>query len=100
MEGIAEEGIEVKEINKDHFLMREGDESGQLYIVKSGQFAILIKKGDIEKEIQLIGENGMIGEMSFIDGSTRSASVRATELSSVYVIPKEKFDEYFKNLPR
>lgn len=100
MEGIAEDGIKVREVNKDHFLIREGDESSHLYIVKSGNFAILINKGGAEKEIQNIGENGMIGEMSFIDGSKRSASVRAKELSSVYEIPKENFDKFFKKLPR
>ena len=94
------EDIETKKIKKGQFLLREGEKSSQLYIVKAGRFSVLKNKGGVEREIQVIGEHELIGEMSFIDNSPRSASIRALHDSEVYIIPRSKFDVMFKDLPR
>lgn len=94
------QGIEVLQVKKDNFLLREGEKSNEMYIVKSGKFSIIKKKVGSEREIETVGERQIIGEMSFIDNSSRSASVKALADSEVYVIPREKYVQIFKGFPR
>jgi CRP-like cAMP-binding protein len=41
-----------------------------------------------------------MGEISFIDGSPRSASVIAEELTSVYVLPFDKVNQMMEDDPQ
>tara|TARA_Y100001954_G_scaffold69434_1_gene75981 strand:+ start:25166 stop:25516 length:351 start_codon:yes stop_codon:yes gene_type:complete len=81
------------------FLMREGEESSTMYLLIKGQLEVLKRKGDTEKPIGKINEGDLVGEMSFLDNSPRSASVRASENSEIFPIPRESFDETFLELP-
>ncbi|MEC7183104.1 MAG: cyclic nucleotide-binding domain-containing protein [Bdellovibrionota bacterium] len=77
------------------FLMREGEESNTMYLIVKGQLEVLKRKGDIEKPIGQINEGDLVGEISFLDNSPRSASVRALTNSEILPIPRESFEETF-----
>ena len=86
-------------IEKGKFLMREGEESSTMYLLLRGQLEVLKRKGDAEKSIGQINEGDLVGEISFLDNSPRSASVRALKNSEVFPIPRENFQEVFSSLP-
>jgi CRP/FNR family transcriptional regulator, cyclic AMP receptor protein len=98
--GLQEGLAECKTISKDNLLIKEGDESNEMYVVKKGKFSIIKNIGGTETEIQTLGVYEIIGEMSFIDGSVRSATVKALEDGEVWVIARDKYDILFKSLPR
>ena len=79
--------------------MREGEESSTMYLLIRGQLEVLKRKGDIEKQIGMITEGNLVGEISFLDNSPRSASVRALTNSEILPIPREIFIETFSKLP-
>ena len=81
------------------FLMREGEESSTMYLLVKGQLEVLKRKGDLEKPIGQINEGDLVGEISFLDNSPRSASVRALTNSEIFPIPRESFKETFSKLP-
>ncbi len=86
-------------VKKDQLLFEEGDLPDAMYIVRSGQFAIFIREGDVEKEVALAGPGNLIGEMALFDKKLRSASARATTDSSVVKLPYDQLDKQLETLP-
>ncbi len=86
-------------IKKDQLLFEEGDYPDAMYIVRSGQFSIFIKEGDIEKEVSLAGPGNLIGEMSLFDKKLRSAGARAVVDSSVATLAYSQLEKQLETLP-
>ena len=80
----------------EQIIFIEGDDSQELYILVSGQVAIL--KGDI-KIRELARKGTIFGEMSFFLGSTRTASIRAKNDVTVLRIPKEEITVFLAEFP-
>lgn len=75
------EGIgRVLEIGKGEELIRAGAKDTRLYTVEQGVLEIVGPGGRV---IASVGPGDVLGEVSFIDDSPRSASVRATAPSIV-----------------
>ena len=70
-------------------LFREGEASDSLYIVTLGVVEVM-RHGRILARIRR-GE--VVGEMALLDGDTRSASVRAVEVSRVLQLPRSEIDD-------
>lgn len=71
-------------------LFQEGDASNEIYLIRSGSVEIL-KRGASGNDIFVIAEMGegeVFGELAFLDGSPRSAMVRATSKTDLLVIEK------------
>jgi CRP/FNR family cyclic AMP-dependent transcriptional regulator len=58
-------------------LFRKDDGGGDLYIVESGMFKVYEDEKGEEFVLALLNPGDVFGELSFLDGSPRSASVRA-----------------------
>jgi len=77
-------------------LFLEGDDSQDLYILVEGKAGIL--KGT--KRIAEISEKGSVfGEMSFLLGENRTATVKAGTDLKVLKIPKEEVSTFLKEFP-
>ena len=63
-------------------VVREGDESRALYVVGAGE-AVVLHGGE---EVARVGEGEVFGEMAFLSGEPRSATVRAAEALGVVEI--------------
>ena len=90
---------ETIKLQKDDYLMREDDESTNMFYVQTGSLKVYKNKGGIEHEIGSIFSGEIVGEMSFLDKKPRSASVRACGECEVVVIPAEKFHKQTESLP-
>jgi PAS domain S-box-containing protein len=76
--------------------MVEGDDSQDLFILLSGELNIL--KGD--KKIYEMTEKGAIfGEMSFLLGAKRTATVKAKNDVKAIRIPKEEISTFLREFP-
>ena len=91
----------IDEIKK-YFTLREYPKGSMIILEEEyGDVVFLVKKGtskitrvnDEGKEVilSLMGENDMVGEMSVIDGESRSANVLAQENCELYAIRSEDF---------
>lgn len=80
---------EIRVLKPAEFLVREGEEAENLFIVKEGHLEVIKKEEDSDATHRLaVLDQGMsIGEVSLLDSGPRSASVRALEDASVLVIP-------------
>lgn len=84
----------------NEYLMREGEESTEMYYVQSGTLAVFKRKGDQEHQIGTIIAGELVGEMSFLDQNPRSASVKAMSESLLVVVPFEKLEHTLSTMPK
>ncbi|HIJ80380.1 MAG TPA: cyclic nucleotide-binding domain-containing protein [Desulfuromonadales bacterium] len=81
-------------------LFREGDAGDSLWIVQSGRVDVFKNiKADMDRSLALLGPGDVIGEMSFIDQSRRSAGARTTEPGEFLVLTRQAFDSLQKEHP-
>ena len=64
-------------------ILRQGDPSADLYIIREGEVAVRVQQNGGECELVRLGPGSVFGEMALFDGYPRSASVVAlTEVLS------------------
>jgi len=99
VEAIAGHGI-TRTFRKGCVVISEGDEALALYILMSGR-AKVYTTTDEGKEIilRLLEPGQYFGELTLLDGATRSASVMATEACSMLVLQKSKFTDCWLTRP-
>jgi len=86
----------LKTYQKGDALFVEGDESQDLYFLVSGHLEVL--KGD--KKIAEITEPGaLFGELSFLLGAKRTATLQAENEVRVLRIPKNEVSTFLKEFP-
>lgn len=91
---------ESKKIKAGDYLVREGDESNEMFFLTSGTMGVYKRKGNVENQIGTIYSGELVGEMSFLDNSPRSASVKAVSDCELTVIPHDKLEKYLKEQPK
>lgn len=74
-------------------LFSEGDSGGNsIWIILSGRVEVYKNiRGDVDRTLASFGAGEVIGEMSFIDQSRRSAGARTSEASEFYLLSTDAF---------
>lgn len=86
-------------LNEGDFIIKEGEPSTEMYFLISGTLVVTKDFDGEVKELGSITKGQLVGEMSFLDKKTRSASVLAKENSELLIIPLEKFEQTLEELP-
>ena len=76
-------------------LMKEGDSSDSIYLLKSGTLKVF---RDL-KQVGTVKSNELVGEMAFISKSPRSATIIAADKCELIQITKESFHKSLAELP-
>jgi CRP-like cAMP-binding protein len=78
-------------------VFREGDPADAFYVVRSGRFAVVDEAaGGIELRSLTRGES--FGEIALLQGTPRTATVRATEASEAFAIDRASFQTWLGDL--
>ncbi len=91
---------ETVEIKAGEVLIEEGSPGDTLYIVLSGNFEVSKRSGDRDVAIAASGPGEIIGEMSLLEQSARTASVRALEDSRLFKISRAAFEQLLLRSPQ
>jgi len=78
-------------------VFHEGDQPGPAFLIKSGKAQVSIGQDPKHQKLAIIGENSIFGGMSLIDGSLRSATVKAVEDMECVVINRLYFESFFEH---
>lgn len=82
-------------------VMAAGDPGDALMVVLQGSATVLVEGPDAAPmRIAGVRRGGLIGEMSFLDRSTRSATVLAREDLGVAVLTREDYDRLSREAPQ
>lgn len=99
IEQISQVGVR-KAFKKDTIILMEEDESGALFIIITGKVKVTRTSNDGREVIlNILAEADIFGEMSLLDGLTRSATVTAIEDSELFIIQRNQFLEFLKEHP-
>ena len=86
---------------KDRLILIEEDIGKTLFLIQKGRFKVSRMSDDGREVIlSIIGPGGFFGELSLIDGKTRSASVTAIEDSEALLLYRSEFIELLEDYPQ
>ncbi len=74
---------EVKTIRADNYLIRARDHDSTLFAVEEGHLDIVATRDGKQTILATVGPGDVLGEVSFIDDSPRTVSVKAGEENAV-----------------
>ncbi len=96
---LSESGVrelfESVEVQVSDVLVKQGDSGTDLFIVESGQFVVTDDKGG-GRILDSLGEGDVFGEMAFLGGEERSASVTANTTGTVLKLSRKPFVEFLR----
>ena len=84
------EGTELVSLKKDEILFLADGNDKDLYIIQKGRVMVFVQKGSQIIPIAYLSDGEYIGELSFFDEGTRSASIICTEDTEFLKIPVEQ----------
>lgn len=93
------EMVEMVEIPEGSVLFEEGDLGDKAYVIKEGEIEIYKYSGDRTIQLALRQPGEVIGEMSILESSPRSASGRARKDSILYTISHQVLEELLNTSP-
>ncbi|NRA64014.1 MAG: EAL domain-containing protein [Pseudobacteriovorax sp.] len=82
-----------KRFKTGEIIFAEGDPGDSAFIIESGQVEMFVGPPDDSVCIMTFGIGEIFGEMSVIDGSTRTSSARATEPCELIIVSAEALAE-------
>jgi len=76
-------------IHKDDYLIREGEQAKEIYLVLEGQLEITKRDAQTQLDLHIatLNVNDIVGELGVLDRGPRSASVRALTEGRLIAIP-------------
>jgi CRP/FNR family cyclic AMP-dependent transcriptional regulator len=87
--------------HKDNIILIEEEVGSTMFVILSGRVKISrISDDGREVILSILSDGDFFGEMSLLDGHTRSASVTSIEESELMVIRREEFLQMMKDYPQ
>ena len=81
-------------------IIRQGDEGSELFVIRSGEAAVLVgQEGREPVEVARLGPGRVFGEMSLVTGERRSATVRTSSPCEVIVLGHAAFRDVLEQNP-
>ncbi len=93
------EASEVIDVRAGKALITEGDDDQDVYIIRRGSMVVEKTIGDRQVFLSYLPAGSYVGEMAAIDGSSRTATVKAAIKSEAIRLPGEKFAALLDNNP-
>ena len=84
---------ELRRIAQDDFLIRAGENDSTLFAIEDGHLDIVVQRDGQRVVVATVGPGDVLGEVSFIDDSPRTVSVKAGEDTSVRAWDKRTLSE-------
>lgn len=91
--------FESRQFQAGEFLLREGEQGEECYLIESGEVEVYKMRGDKKLLLTTLGVGEIVGEMALLTHQERSATVRALQPTTVSVLNNESFQANLKKLP-
>jgi SulP family sulfate permease len=84
---------ELISYQRDAVLCQEGERSDQIFFLKKGELEIVKEISGSSVRLSKMSDGAMVGEMAFYSKEVRTATIRATSASEVYVLNGNSLSE-------
>ena len=88
--------MQVQRLRPGQHVFREGDKGDAWYVLYEGQIEVVKDRSTGSNIIAELGERSCFGEMAILDGSPRSATVRAKSNAIAFRFPRADFNGLLK----
>ncbi len=85
------DALPLKAFRAGDLIFREGDPGDEAYLIVSGRVDITLAANGDQTVLATLARGDILGEMALVDNRPRMASARATEDTTLTVIPEESF---------
>mmetsp|Transcript_45545 Transcript_45545/g.144916 ORF Transcript_45545/g.144916 Transcript_45545/m.144916 type:complete len:714 (+) Transcript_45545:249-2390(+) len=88
-----------QDVSAGELLIREGDTgtlADELYVIKNGQFEVLVKRNGVNFRVNIKETGECFGELALMYGTARKATVAAMVDSKVWVLERSVFRHYVR----
>jgi len=94
------EAVHVRTFPSGEILISDVDYDDQLYVLASGQLEVYrVKEGGGDTSLQTVEPGQILGELAFLEGLKRTASVRAKEESCIISLRRESIESLVESNP-
>ena len=83
--------MQIQRLREGQNVFRQGDAGDGWYVLYDGQVEVVKETELGSRGVAELGSAACFGEMAVLDGSTRSATVRATVESTAFRFPRREF---------
>lgn len=91
--------VRLRSLSSGRSVFRQGDRPDAFYVVRRGRLRVLEEHEDgNEKVVRTLGPGDSFGELALLDGSPRTATVRAAVDSEIFEFDKGAFDELLADM--
>ena len=80
-------------------IVAEGDKGDSMYVVQAGKVEVIKQDGGSERQLGTLKSGEFFGEMSLLEGETRSATVRAVGEAHVIEVDKKTVEKRLQENP-
>ncbi|MBN1426353.1 cyclic nucleotide-binding domain-containing protein [Candidatus Fermentibacteria bacterium] len=93
--------FDIIELDPGQILFREGDpNNGRMFVIRSGELSIIKARNGVEYEVNTASQGDLLGEVSFLAGESRTATVQATTACSLFCLSNESFEKMVLRNPQ
>lgn len=98
--GVLAQAMQERTLAAGEALFRSGDPGDSMFIVQSGAVELFVKDTAGQKIVLHIARSGdFFGELSLLDGGSRTASATGVEVASLLVLDREDLLQLFRKRP-
>ena len=97
---LLEKFLVAHTVAPDDIVFKEGTHGGAVCFVVDGELDVVKTRAGKEHLIATLSKGQSVGEMSIIDGLTRSATIRATTKATVLILKREDFQKIINDHPQ
>ena len=98
LEVIAEK-LHESSVPKDGVVFKQGDKATGFYLIYGGSVRIVRRQQGKEIQLARLVKDDYFGEMALVEKRPRSGTVVALDDTSLLVLPREHFQELYKDAP-
>jgi len=92
--------VEIRDCADGEMLVKEGERNSHLYVPITGKIAIVkLDEHNETRVLHVIAQGDLAGELSFMDGEPRYASLVASGQTRVLVLDRPRFEELLVTHP-
>lgn len=94
------EAMRVQRFDANQTIFWRGDEGDSFYLVSSGQVSVTVPNDDGQHvTLDHLGPGRFFGEISLLDAGPRTATVRTTQPTELYVLKRDDFHNFLCRHP-
>ena len=90
---------ESKKYKAGEVVIHEGEKNRDLYILSDGFLEVSVKGGDKKIVVSEIAAPEILGEISFLNGSPRTATVAAKSDVEIFILSYDKVQQELSEIP-